>query len=268
MTIYIENFLIQNIIINFCLLRLVMLTLKPQYTNLRLIISSIVGASFSVLSAVVLTNNTIINILKILCSLSMLKIAFKQTSKETCISLILLFSFTYAFGGAIMSISSSTYTTNFGIITSSNFNLEAICLIIIVLTFILEKITNNLKNRLKTNNYIYQITLQQNNNRLSINAFLDTGNLLNLDGKPVLILDIDSYLKLTKTTLLDFYLKPNKTIQTHTVAGSENMKLFTIDCVKIKTKNKTVTIKNQLIAVNTHANFKTNYKALLSPLML
>ncbi len=268
MTIYIENFLIQNIIINFCLLRLVLLTTKAKSSTFKLIIASIVGSAFSVVTAVFINSNLMINLLKLICGITMIKISFSVNFKNFVSSFILLFLYTYAFGGAIMSISSNTYFTNFGIITSSKFNLEIICLIILVLTYIVEKIATNIKNKLKLNNYIYEITLTQGKTKLSINAFLDTGNLLNLNGKPVIVIDLETYLKLTHCNIVEFYLKKTNEINTNTVAGKNKLKLFEIDRLQIKIKNKVIEIKNQLIAVNTKADFKKqNYNALLSPLI-
>ena len=269
MTIYIENFLIQNIIINFCLLRLTFLTTKLKSSIIRLIIASIIGSAFSVIVAVFINSNLFINILKFICAIIMLKTAFSGNFKNFISSLILLFLYTFAFGGAIMSISANTYISNFGIITSSKFSLEIICFIIIAMTYLVEKIAINLKNKIKINNYIYQVTLMQGKTKLSINAFLDTGNLLNIQGRPVIILDIQTYLKLTNTNIVEFYLKKTNEIETKTVTGNDKLKLFEIDCLKIKTKNKVIEIKNQPIAVNTNLDFKNqNYNALLSPLLL
>lgn len=269
MTIYIENFLIQNIIINFCLLRIVYLTTKSKTSTFKIIIASIIGSSFSVLVAIFIQSNYIINILKFICATIMIKLAFKVNLKNFISNILLLFFYTFAFGGAIMSLSANTYITNFGIVSSSKFNLEIICLIIIALTYIVEKIASNIKNKLKINNYIYEIILSHGKTTLSINAFLDTGNLLNLNGKPVIIIDLETYLKLTHTNIVEFYLKKTIEINTNTVIGNNKLKLFEIDSLKIKTKNKVIEIKNQLIAVNTKANFKDqNYNALLSPLIL
>ena len=269
MDIYIEEFLIQNVIINFCLLRLVYLTLKPKTRFVNLMLSSIVGGSFSVISAICLTDKLSMNILKLLCSIFMILIAFRQSKKQFIYSYILLFLYTYALGGAMTSLGSHHQYTSFGVITYSEINMYLVCLGIIAITYIFELIVKTIKFRFKSNTFIYQITLKHNNRKLSINAYMDTGNLLNLEGKPIIIVDLDIYLKLTNTNMIDFYLNKTNNITAGTVTGNNNLKIFTIDEITINLGKQTIVHKNQLIAVNTTSNFKnTNYQALLSPMIL
>lgn len=268
MTIYIETFLLQNILINLCLLKLVHTTTKYQTTFFKLLTASIVGSSFSVISAIFITNNHTLNLFKLICAIIMIKTGFKITKKQFFISFILLFTYTYAFGGAIISLSSSSYLTNFGVVISSKFNLTIICLSIIVLTYIIDMIAKHQKFRSKTNNYIFKTELELNNNKIQINAYLDSGNLLQFNEKPVIVLDINAYLKLTKSNLINFYLNKHQTISTNTVTGSQNLNLFKIDKITIYAKTK-LELTDQYIAINTNNSFKnTNYQALLSPLML
>ena len=268
MTIYIETFLLQNTLINLCLLKLVNTTTKYHTTFLKLVIASLIGAVFSVISAMFLTNNHLLNLLKIICAVVMLKSAFRITKKQLFISFILLFVYTYSLGGAIISLSSASYLTNFGVVISSKFNLTFICLMIIIFTYAIDMIAKHQKNRTKTNNYIYPVELELNDNKIKINAYLDSGNLLQFNEKPVIILDLNSYLQLTKTDLINFYLNNSNSVTTNTVTGSQNLKVFKIDKITIFSKTK-VEIKDQYIAINTNNSFKnTNYQALLSPLML
>ena len=107
-----------------------------------------------------------------------------------------------------------------------------------------------------------------NKNKIKINAYLDSGNLLQFNEKPVIVLDLNSFLKLSKIDPINFYLSKNPTLATNTVSGCQNLKLFKIDKITIHDKQK-IEIENQYIAINTNNSFKnTNYQALLSPLML
>ena len=268
MEIYIETFLLQNILINFCLLKLVNSTTKYHSTFFKLIVASIVGSFFSVISAIFITNNHFLNLIKLACAIAMLKIALKINLKQFIISFVLLFVYTFALGGAIINLSSATYTTSFGVVLSSKFNLTTICLVIILLTYFIEMVAKHQKTRTITNNYIYPVELELNNNKIIINAYLDSGNLLQFNNQPVIILDLNTYLKLTNTDLINFYLTNNTQIQTNTVTSCQKLKLFKIDKMTIFSKTK-VEIKDQYIAINTNNSFKnTNYQALLSPLML
>ncbi len=268
MEIYIEIFLLQNILINLCLLKLINSTTKYHTTFYKLALASIIGSFFSVISAIFIINNHILNLIKLICAVSMLKIAFKSNLKQFVICFILLFVYTFALGGAIINLSSATYATSFGLVVSSKFNLTTICLSIILLTYFVDMVVKHQKNRTKLNTYIYTIELKLNSKKIKINAYLDSGNLLQFNNQPVIILDLNTYLKLSNTDILDFYLKTNQQIQTSTITGCQNLKLFKIDKITIYAKQK-IEIKNQYIAINTNNSFKnTNYQALLSPLML
>lgn len=269
MSIYLEDFLLQNIIINFCLIKLVLITTKPNSSFFKILCASIIGSLFSLIICLFISNTIIINLFKLLCSNLMILTAFKQTKKQHFFNLILLFIYTYALGGIITSFNPTTYYTPFGIIISCKFTLELICSLIIVFTYIFELITKHLKLKINLNNFIYNLTLKHKNKIIKINAYMDSGNLLNYNGQPVLILDLNTYLTLTKTNLIDFHLCNTNKITTKTIVGTNELKLFTIDKIKFKINKKNIELNNQLIAVNNTNCFKnTNYQALLSPLFL
>lgn len=269
MEIYIEEFLIQNILINLCLLKLIEITTKSSTTFFKLLLASIVGSCFSFIVIYFLNNLILINILKLICAITMLLIAYKQGKKQFLFNFILLFIYTYAFSGAVTSFASKSYNTNFGILFTTKINLNIICLIILIFTYLFQFILKNIKFKIKTNNLIYKIKLFKNSRFINLNAYLDTGNFLNINGKGVIIIDIDSYLKLTKTNLLDFYLSKTEEIKTGTVTGCSNLKVYLLDKVEIIINGKKQTITNQYIAVNSNTNFKNlNYQALLSPFII
>lgn len=267
MDIYIEDFLLQNIVINLCLLKIVESTTKYYSTFYKLLLASILGSVFSVIASISILNNLILNIIKFVCAIIMLKTAFKLNFKQFLTSFILLFIFTYALGGAVMNLTSATYITNLGVVCVSKLNLTNICCVIIVVAYIFDLVARNLKNQSKTNNYIYSIQLELNKHKIKLNAYLDSGNLLEYNNKPVMIIDKNSYLKLVKTDFVKLGLTSNS-ISTNTITGTRNLQLIKIDKIIIYSKKKIV-IENQYIAINSINAFKnSNYQALLSPLML
>ena len=269
MEIYIESFLLQNILINFCLLKLVHLTTKTQTNFFKTFTASIIGAVPSVMIVLFLNNTLILNIAKFITATLMLIVAFKQTKKQFTFNLILLFIYTYAFGGVITSLSSSVYYTNFGAVMTSKFSLEMICIVLIIITYIFELVVKHIKLKINTNNLIYDVTLTNNKSSIKINAYMDTGNFINHNGEPVLILDLKTYLKLTKTNLLNFLTTKTDVIKTGTVSGTNNLKIVSIDKIQIKKGKTTTEFNHPLVAINSTNCFKnTNYQALLSPLFL
>ena len=269
MTIYIESFLIENVIINFCLMRLVYITTKSNTSTFRLLLSSIIGAISSVFSVYFLTSNLILNLLKLLTAVIMIITAFKCKFKTFLFNFILLFAYTYTLVGAITSLSASSYITSFGIVTTSKISLFAVSALVTILTYIFEIVFKHVKFKIKSNNLIYPITLFDNGKKIKINAYLDTGNLLNVAGEPVIVVDVNEILKVKQINLIDLYLSNSENVATKTVCGENNLKIFKIESMQIKIGKVIKNYKEQLVAVNLSNTFKnTNYKALLSPLLL
>lgn len=194
----------------------------------------------------------------------MIAIGFKTKKKQFISCLIMLFLYTYALSGAVISLSSTNYFTNFGIITSCNVDLNIICLLIIAFTYVIEKVTKHIKFNIKTNNLIFSINLTQGNKMLRIPAYLDTGNMLNYNGQPIIVLDLEIYLRLSNLNLIDFLLNCTNKTETSTVSGKNNLKLIKIDRIEITNNRHKYTFTNQYVAINQNNIFKhTNYKALL-----
>ncbi len=264
MNIYIETFLLQNSLINYCLLRLVELTTKSKTSIFRLIIASILGSVFSVIIAIFLNNNLIINIFKIICAFIMIKVAFRVKIKSFIYNFILLFIYTYALGGAVMALTGSVYTTNAGIVMSSKVSLEVICLTLIAVTYIFELVAKHIKQKITYGRLIYQLTLYLGNKHIKINGFLDTGNMLKYDGESVVVIDFPSYIKLVDTNLINYSLTNTQSVKTGTVNGIQNLKIIKLDKLKIKNGKKTKIIPNQYVAI-TNKIKADNYSALISP---
>lgn len=268
MEIYIEDFIIQNTLINWCLLRLTQITTKSKTDCFKLLLASIIGSGFSVLAASVFTNLVIINALKFVCAVAMLCLAFRQNFKQFVTNFILLFDYTFALCGLVSSLSTNIYTTNMGLLCVNKLNLWGILGLALVSSYIFEMVARHIKLKIKLNNLVYSITLKSSTKAIKINAFLDTGNMLTINGQPVLILDLTSYLKLTNLSYVQFVLKPPQcqNLALETVAGACQLKLFTLDKLSIDMHGTTKVISNPIVAVNNGDKFKaTNYQALLSP---
>lgn len=269
MEIYIEIFILQNLLINYCLLKLVQLTTKSNTSIFKLILASIVGTTPSVIAAIFIENNHILNLLKLLCSTIMILTAYTQTKKQFIYNLILLFLYTHTFGGIILSLFSNTYQTTFGYVTTSKIKLETICLTFIVFTYFFELTAKQMKTKIFTNNLIYTLTLTHKNKRIKINAYMDTGNFINLNGSPVLIIDLNIYLKLKNINLIEYISSKTQSISLETVNGTNKLKTDIIDKIEFKHGKNKMVFNNQIIAITATNCFKnSNYQALLSPLFI
>lgn len=269
MEIYVEIFLLQNTLINFCLLKLIYLTTKSKTNFIRLFFASFLCALPNLIVIQIINNTLFLNLIKLTTAIMMISLAYKQNLKQFIFNFILLFLYTYAFLGIVLTISSSTHLMASGAVISNNFKLETICFIFLICTYILEYVVKHIKLKINTNNLIYNITLTHKNRTIKTTAYLDTGNFLNQNGKPILVLNLNTYLNLTHTNLISFYATKSDTIQSSTINSNGQLKLFKIDKLIINNTNFNEEIIEPLVAVSANNCFKnTNYDALLSPLFL
>ena len=256
MTIYIESFLIQNALINYCLLNLIKVSLKPQAHHARMIVSAIIGAIVSALGLCI--NNPAIGFaFKLLSPLILIFIAFKIKKKQIAYGVLLFYLYGFCFLGASVFV-----------IKKFKISIEMIAIFAIIISYVFEKVVSKLGFKIKNGNFIYQIGLSLNKKQVYINAFLDSGNLLTYNGQPVVIVDLKTYLKLTGMDILSFYLSKGESINLHSMAGQKKLRVFMIDKISIKINGKVKWLDNQYIAVNDIAFKSTNYQALITPQMI
>lgn len=270
MEIYIEDFILQNSLINMCLLRLTQLTTKNQTNLFKIIFASIIGTGFNVLCAGFVANAAIINLLKVVCAFVMLKICFKISFKQVIGNMLLLFAYTLALCGLVDLMCGGSNFSSGGIMFANNIHLWQVLTICLVGSYLLGFVSRQIKLKLNLSNLIYPITLKQSGNSLSVQAFLDTGNMLNIYGQPVLVLDLDSYLRLTKQTYIDYLLKQNShnSLNLQTVSGCNKLNLYQVEELQITINHKTKIIDSAMVAVSNQKFSSGNYQALLSPAFL
>ncbi len=264
MDLYIEEFLIESSVIYFCLLRLIKISTKTNTTNFKLILASLIGAGINSIALMNANNLLVYNLIKVIIGITIIKIAFKTNFKQFFVDLILLMLFSYSFTGLIYSISTNKQFMSNNLIILNNLNPTMIAIILITLTYIYELVLKSIKFNFQKNSLIYELELFKDNKSIKINAYLDTGNLLSIDGKGIIVLDLDTFCKLTNKTKIDIILDKNL-ITTQTVTSNNTMSVFEIDKITLEGKE----ITSNYIAVDTNSVFKDkNYKALLSPLNL
>ena len=233
MNIYIEKFILQNMLVNFCLIKLVNSTTKIKTKFIKIFFASLFGACINTASIYFLDTPPILNLLSTSTACIMLAITFKTSMKQQVFNLILYTLYSYAFSGITMSMNTQTYFTSFGMVTTSKFNMEIMCLFIIIATYVFDLVLRHIRLKIHTNNLIYDLTLYKGNRKVKINAYLDTGNFINQNGQPVLILDLKTFLKLTQTDLLQFLSNKSEIISTSTINGNDNLRLFYVDKICI-----------------------------------
>ncbi|MBR4124426.1 MAG: sigma-E processing peptidase SpoIIGA [Clostridia bacterium] len=275
MTIYVEYIIIDNIVINTLILLLTKTILKHNTSKKRILFGALLGTVVSLFSP--LLPAVICNIIKIPLGLCMILVAFKSKNvKNLMISFAVFTICTFVFGGAcfgIMQVLGIEVIINNGISYTYKFPVGAVLLVCFVTYVAIKNIVLYLYQKKKQHEFYYDTTLCENNKKISVTAFLDTGNKLVVDEKSVSIINYKTFNMLyPKISLADILLKKSlslkneKYIEIQSIDGNKNSILtFEIDGLYIDKRQ----IKNAKLGLSlTSFNKKLNSDMIISQKLL
>lgn len=264
MTIYIEQVLLTNFIIDFCILSVVskLVLAKNNYRHITL------SALFGSVSSLVLpycSNLILVNALKILTAIIMLQILHIH-KKQLLLSTFTMLVLSYIIGGAILSNLATQTANGYAI---SNVNLVYVFVVTFIFTFITCRLIYWLKYKITTSAQVYDTTLIHNNNKITVKGFIDSGNGLYDNNQPVNIINFDTFKQLTNITLnqyltndFDKLINPHF-IEANTIAGKRKILVFTINELRINSPIPK-TYHNVSIGVSLNFDNTKEYKAILN----
>lgn len=264
MKVYIEQILVTNFIIDFCIL-LVISKLVLSKPNLKHISLSALYGSVATLIIPYCSNLILTNTLKILTSIIMLQI-LHINKKQLLTSSILMLILSYIIGGAILSNLGTNIGNGYQL---SNINLIYVFAITIIFTFASCKLISWIKSKINTNSNIFETTLILNDKKIKIKSFIDSGNELTDNNQPVSLINFDTFTQLTNLTL-NQYLTNNfeslnnpHFINANTIAGKRKILVFTINELHLN-KSTTKIFKNVTLGVALNFDNTKEYKAILN----
>ena len=195
MTIYIDVVLIENLIMNYIILFATAIILKLKIKHIRLILASLIGAVYSILSYMSLLEIYSSIILKIILSIIIVYVAFYPPKVNQLWKDLLIFYLTsFVFGGAAFSLIYIIKPQEIlmkkgiflGIYPLKTIILGAILAFIIIITAF--KIV---KSKISKKDMICEIEIKLNKQEIKTKAMIDTGNLLKdpLTNTPVIVIE-------------------------------------------------------------------------------
>ena len=195
MTIYIDVILIENLIMNFIILYATGLVLKRKIKKVRLILASLLGAMYSLLTYIssfeIYTNI----ILKLVLSILMVYIAFNAPNvKQIGKDLLLFYLISFVFGGAafafIYIIKPQDILMKNGLFLGT-YPLKTVLLGAIIAFIIVIAAFKIVKSRFSTKDMYCKIKIRLNEKEIETNAMIDSGNLLKepISNTPVIIVE-------------------------------------------------------------------------------
>ena len=264
MQVYIEYALLDNLIINTIILCLTHCSLRLKINFWRLFFAVAFGTIATIIMPLYIVKYEIYY--KILVGIMMCIIACTAKGIRSNITYILVFlTVTCIIGGFCFFV---IYLLG-GDAEQLPIPLSVITLLICLYVLFLSKTIKVFYAKKKVNNYIYYARIKYNKKNIRIKAFLDTGNRLNENQKPIVIINQKIFEKLCNIKLSyillykDFSAINNAHyIYYDTISGRDKLLVFSVDDFALE-KYPTIKSENILLGVSIKP-FSKEYDAILS----
>ena len=195
MTIYIDIVLIENLIMNYIILLATGIVAKIQIKHIRLIIASLLGAIYTVISYMKVLEIYSNFLLKLLLSIIIIYIAYNpQRMRKMWKMLLIFYMVSFVFGGAafalIYFIKPQDIIMRNGLFLGT-YPLKTVILGAIVAFSLIIGTFKILKSKISKKDIICSIEINLNNKKIKTNALIDTGNMLKepFSNTPVVVIE-------------------------------------------------------------------------------
>ena len=195
MTIYIDVVLIENVIMNSIILLATGLILKEKIKIIRLVIASLLGAIYSVISYMSILEIYSSMILKIVLSIVIIYIAFNpQTIKKMWKDILIFYLTSFVFGGAafalIYIVKPQDILMKNGLFLGT-YPLKTVILGAIIAFLVIMAAFTMVKSKFNKKDMFYEIEIGIKGKKIETTAMLDTGNLLKepITNTPVIVVE-------------------------------------------------------------------------------
>ncbi len=221
MTVYIDQYIIINIILNFIILRITKTIIKSKSSNPRLLVSSITGALFAILMLFPQVKPLTNIIGKIIFSLILTGISFKSPCFKIFLkNLSVFYLVSFTLGGcayALINLLGNTQYTD---------TAKLLCITVFLSYVILNVITSVYEKHFKYGSLIHKLNITLGEKTVETDCFYDTGNNLKdpVTKTPVIIVNISTVKKLLPENIY-YQLTHGTDIMKIYISYFENLKL-------------------------------------------
>ena len=209
MTIYLDIVLLENICMNYIILYATGIIYKAGIKSIRLIVSSLIGGVYAIVSYIDILGIYSNIVLKIILSIAMVYIAFSaKTIKVLARQVVLFYLTSFAFGGVAFAL---LYFVKPQDILMKNgiyigmYPLKIVMLGAIIGFIIITTAFKMIKGKISRKDMFCEITLGLNGKKTKVIAMIDTGNLLKepITGLPVIVVEKTSLKELFPEQILN-----------------------------------------------------------------
>lgn len=195
MTIYVDVVLIENLLMNYIILYAVGIILKKQIKHIRLILSSFIGAIYSIVAYMSILEIYSSMFLKIVLSIVIVYISYNpQNAKQLWKEVLIFYMTSFVFGGAafalIYIIKPQDIFMKNGLFLGT-YPLKTILLGAIVAFFVIITSFKIVKSKISKKDMFCKVKIKINENEIETKVMIDTGNLLKepITNTPVIVLE-------------------------------------------------------------------------------
>lgn len=182
MTVYIEYVLIDNLVIDYILLKSAFALLGKKEKRGRLFLCAAISSGFALVSPIITLNGIISGAIKICFLLLMLSICFKFVSAKEYVFFIFVFlGLTFATGGAIIGIFSI-----FSIDYSGEISIAFMCLPVYFVVKVIKRLITSVVRRKIAIQETYKCRMILKDVVIEGTGFIDNGNAVYDDDSPVI----------------------------------------------------------------------------------
>lgn len=209
MTVYIDIIFLENLCMNYIILFAVGMISKHKIKHIRLILSSVLGSAYAIMSFLPMLNIYSNIIFKIILSIGMVYLAFAPRNVKQLFNMLMLFYLTsVALGGCAFALlyfikPQEIFMKNGLLIGTYPIKIAllggTIGFVLIITTF------KVVKNKISRKDMFCEIEITFNSNSTKIRAMIDTGNMLRepITKMPVIVVQSDSLAQILPKKILN-----------------------------------------------------------------
>lgn len=200
MTLYIEYVLLDNIVIDYLLIKLMATTFKEKYSRIRIALSLVVGVVGAIFLPYIIKYRILSIFYRLLICTTMILLLKRYVGFVHYIKHLLAFiGFTALLGGLILgtlNLFNIPYTISGVMYYSLELPMGLFVLLMMLGLLLIKKILLVVSKGLKEQNYIYDTIIEDNGVAITTRGYVDSGNMININGEGVSVISCDTFLKL------------------------------------------------------------------------
>lgn len=256
MTVYIEYVIINNVIIDYLMLKATFVLTGNPIRKRRLFLCAFLGGVIALVYPMLKINQTILTSVKIMSGLLIVLLAGEyKSAKSFYINAVIFFFYTFLTGGVITGVFNL-----FSIEYQTEFIVASIVLPVYLVLRASAEVVKYFFRRKTVESLTYDIELFVGDTKTMAKGFLDTGNSLLDGGKPVILCDKHLAKKLIAKQIAKIKFKK---IEISTATGTRQNLAFNLDRLVLYTADKSHIFNNVTICIS-HLNFE-GYSVILHP---